>query len=108
MTSLDWDDAAFQAAFKVTMRKFELRTERELVVLGITVQNEARRLCPVDTGRLRSSIITSGLQRDSRGAYVEVGTNVEYAGHVEFGTRFMRAQPYIRPALLAALARFMR
>lgn len=28
----------------------------------------------------------------------EVGSNVDYAIHIEFGTSKMRAQPYLRPA----------
>lgn len=99
---VDLDDAAFQAGLRQAVRRMEVRGERDLARLGLTVQNEARKLCPVDTGRLRSSISSSGLQRDSRGAYVRVGTNVHYAGHVEFGTRHSPAQPYMRPALLLA------
>lgn len=101
-SGIEWDDRAFQKGLKAALRGFEVRTERSLVVLGLTVQNRARELCPVDTGRLRASITSSGLQRDSRGAYVEIGTNVEYAGHVEFGTVRAAAQPYLRPALLHA------
>ena len=29
----------------------------------------------------------------------EVGTNVEYAGWVEYGTRYQSAQPYFEPAV---------
>jgi HK97 gp10 family phage protein len=105
---IEWDDAKFQAALKRTLKRFEVKVEGDLVTLGIVVQNEARKLCPVDTGRLRSSIMSSGLQRDGKGAYVRIGTNVHYAGHVEFGTRFMAAQPYMRPALLAGLQRFSK
>lgn len=93
---------AFTDALQGAFRAMKLRTEGDLVTLGLRVQNRARQLAPVDTGRLRSSITSSGLQRDSRGAYVEVGTNVFYAGFVEFGTRRMPAQPYLRPALLEA------
>lgn len=103
---VQWDDAEFQAALGKTLKRFQLKVEGDLTRVGIAVQNEARKRCPVDTGRLRSSIISSGLQRDTRGAYVRVGTNVHYAGHVEFGTRFMAAQPYLRPGLLAGLSRF--
>ena len=55
----------------------------------------AKRLCPVDTGRLRNSI-THAL--DSGGRAVYVGTNVEYAPYVELGTARQKAQPYLRPA----------
>ena len=68
---------------------------------AIKVDAAAKRLCPVDTGRLRSSI-TWTLGRDSLGLLAVVGTNVTYAMHVEFGTINMAAQPYLRPALAAA------
>lgn len=54
----------------------------------------------VRTGRLRSSISTS-IGADELGVYADVGSNVEYAGFVELGTRYMTARPYLRPALEA-------
>lgn len=107
-SGIEYDDTAFRKGLAAAMRSLQLRTERDLVVLGLRVQNGARTRCPVDTGRLRSSIASSGLQRDSRGAYVEVGTVVFYAGFVEFGTRRMAAQPYLRPALLEAASTWGR
>lgn len=98
------DDAAFQAGLKTALQGLKLSSEKQLTRLGIDVQNRARQLCPVDTGRLRSSVNSSGLARDAKGSYVEVGTNVEYAAYVEFGTRYQRAQPYLRPALAEAVA----
>jgi HK97 gp10 family phage protein len=65
---------------------------------AIQVERGAKRLCPVDTGRLRSSI-THGLAHDVIGLYAEVGSNVEYAIYVELGTRRAHAQPFLRPAL---------
>jgi HK97 gp10 family phage protein len=65
---------------------------------AIRVQRGAKQRCPVDTGRLRSSI-TEALGEDSQGLVARIGTNVEYARHVEFGTVRMRAQPFLRPAL---------
>lgn len=97
------DDRAFRRSLPRAVRELEVRGERHLLGLAIKVQNEARRLCPVDTGRLRASIHhVPG--RDARGFYVQVGTNVNYAGFVEFGTRRMRAQPFLRPALARAAA----
>lgn len=74
---------------------------RDLLRRAVKVDRRAKQLCPVDTGRLRSSI-TFALERDSRGLVATVGTNVEYAPHVELGTRKQPAQPYLRPALEAA------
>lgn len=101
-SGVEYDDTAFRKGLAAAMRQLKLRTERDLVALGLRVVNGARLRCPVDTGRLRASIISSGLQHDSRGAYVEVGTNVNYAAYVEFGTMRAAAQPYLRPALLEA------
>ena len=59
----------------------------------MAAEGYAKLKCPVDTGRLRNSI-THATQDD-----VEyIGTNVEYAAYVEFGTSRMRARPYLRPA----------
>lgn len=68
------------------------------------VERVAKHLCPVDTGRLRSSI-TRTVGADSRGLYAAVGTSVEYAPFVELGTRFMRARPFLRPALASVTGR---
>ena len=58
------------------------------------VQADAILLAPVDTGNLRGSIVRRVL-----GNIAIVGTNVDYAQHVEYGTRRSRAQPYLRPAI---------
>lgn len=61
---------------------------------------EAKQDCPVDTGNLRGSIHTEkGHLEDI------VGTDVEYAPYVEFGTYKMGAQPYMQPGADAAQQR---
>ena len=52
--------------------------------IGLVAEGAAKRLCPVDTGRLRNSITHAFL--DDR--TVIIGTNVEYAPYVHNGTRF--------------------
>lgn len=49
------------------------------------IQAGAKAKCAVDTGRLRASIVTD-LQTDGTTVTGTVGTNVEYAPYVEFGT----------------------
>lgn len=51
----------------------------------ITIQTKARKNAPVDTGRLRSSIGTR-VDGGEVPKWGEVGTNVEYAPWMEFGT----------------------
>lgn len=68
---------------------------RALEAVGLLAEGYAKMLCPVDTGNLRNSIT-----HDRGGEDFEVvGTNVEYAPYVEYGTSRMKAQPYIKPAV---------
>ncbi len=69
----------------------------KLELVGAHVEGEAKTRCPVDTGNLRQSITHKVNDAE---ASVRIGTNVEYAAHVEFGTIKMNTQPYLRPALL--------
>lgn len=75
-----------------------------LLTIGIAVEGHAKGICPVDTGRLRSSI-GHELGSDGGSLFVRVGTNVEYAPYVELGTRRMSAQPFLTPALFAVVGR---
>lgn len=95
------DSSAFMRSLIAHVAQMEVETEDALVRVGLQVQSKARSLCPVDTGRLRASIImTKG--RDGQGFYVQIGTNVSYARFVEFGTSTQRAQPFLTPALAVA------
>ena len=86
---------------KVTRKKMAkypatfARINREfLPSAGAIVEGDAKLRAPVDLGTLRASIQTT-VGNES----VSVGTNVEYAPYQEYGTRKMRAQPFLRPAL---------
>lgn len=74
---------------------------KDLLRRAIQVEGAAKRLCPVDTGRLRSSI-SHELDHEGGQLVAYVGSNVHYAIYQELGTRHMRAQPFLRPALRAA------
>jgi len=69
--------------------------KREMATAELCAE-EARRLCPVDTGFLRSRIEVVDLGADGAG----VRDDAEYAPFVEFGTVKMAAQPFLRPAVL--------
>lgn len=75
--------------------------EADLLRRGRRVERTAKRLAPVDTGRLRGSI-TVELVRTLAGVECQVGTTVAYARHQEFGTQYQRGTPFLRPALPSA------
>jgi HK97 gp10 family phage protein len=62
--------------------------------LCVKVESAAKARCPVDTGRLRSSI-TWRVETDSDGVVGIVGTSVEYAIYVHEGTRHMAGRPFL-------------
>ena len=96
--------------------KFRRAQKIFLPQAAFMVEGQAKALAPVDNGRLRSSINSNVGDEEAT-----VGTNVEYATHVEYGTRphtinspvkiqgvgwryigqhpGTRAQPFMRPAL---------
>lgn len=55
--------------------------QKALLKSGMIVESEAKDKCPVDTGILRSSITTTLM-----GNSVSVGTIMDYAPYVEYGT----------------------
>ena len=63
---------------------------------GAELQQKAQRKAPVDTGTLMRSI---RLDLADEGMTAVVSANTEYAAYQEYGTRFMAAHPYLRPAL---------
>lgn len=63
--------------------------------MGLACEGYAKLACPVDTGRLRSSITHMTKPSDNA---VYVGTNVEYGPCVELGTVHMEARPFLKPA----------
>lgn len=65
---------------------------------ALVMAGEIKTRTPVRTGRLRASITASSALLDGSDMTGEahVGTNVEYAAHVEYGTIRQRPQPYMR------------
>lgn len=51
----------------------------------------------VDTGRLLGSVNTK-IKQEGSSITAEVGTNVEYANYIEYGTYKMGAKPFLNPA----------
>ena len=72
---------------------------RALEIIGGKAESYAKKLCPVDTGRLRNSITHQQYDESTEA----IGTNVEYAPYVELGHHTsggnkVAAQPFLRPA----------
>jgi HK97 gp10 family phage protein len=83
--------------------------EKALDECGGFVAEEARAMCPVDTGALQSTIrhevesettvvVSAGGHSDVRTAHANSPSYVDYADAVEFGTSKTPAQPFLQPA----------
>ena len=69
------------------------------------LQQKEMRSVPVDTGFLKRSIL---LTMKDNGLTGVVEPTATYATFVEFGTRFMAAQPYVRPNYDAQAKQFIQ
>lgn len=67
--------------------------------LLLIAEGEAKKKCPIDTGRLRASITHAVTDVKEDVIVGQIGTNVDYAAFVEFGTSKTRPHPYIRPGI---------
>ena len=70
---------------------------------GAALQQKAMRAAPVDTGTLKRSIT---LDISFTGLTATIAPHTDYASYVEYGTRYMDAQPYMRPSYNAQLPLF--
>lgn len=68
--------------------------EKGLTMAALTIDKAAKGKAPVDTGRLRASI---GYEVSGESAVI--GTNVEYARWMEFGSSRKNPNCFLRPAL---------
>jgi HK97 gp10 family phage protein len=80
------------------MQRFDSGMQREvhsfLVSWAADVKASAQRKAPVRTGYLRSTIYAK-----IKEWVAEIGADATYSYFVEFGTRYMQAQPYLYPAI---------
>lgn len=65
--------------------------ERIIVKFAFMIEGEAKRVTPVDTGRLRASISTS-----QYGMRAVVAPHTNYAFFVHEGTRRMKSRPFMK------------
>jgi HK97 gp10 family phage protein len=84
----------FQAKIRSLDSAIQKHVHRKLVSLGADISAEAKRLAPMRTGRLRSSIFSRVRQW-----ILTVGVTASYAWFVEFGTRYMAARKFLWHAI---------
>jgi HK97 gp10 family phage protein len=71
--------------------------QKSLIASGILVEAQTKLLTPVRTGNLRNSYV---YKVDNYKKTTFVGTNVEYAQIVEFGSSRRRAKPHLSKAFI--------
>ena len=93
---IDWAD--------LLDNKIEEQVHKSLLKSAYKVESKAKSLTPVDTGRLRGSITTDD---NSTEGSIEIGTDVEYAPYVEYGTTKQAEQPFLNPALNSEIPKIL-
>ena len=100
-------DVAGAAEFQQAIARFDAEMQRQvhaqLAEWAESVKTEAKRLVPVRTGYLRSTIFARVQEWTA-----EVGAEAAYAANIEFGTRYAAAQPFLQPAVQARLPELER
>ena len=71
----------FKSYAKDVLSAEQAARNRALEIIGGKAESYAKKLCPVDTGRLRNSITHQQMDDHTE----MIGTNVEYAPYVELG-----------------------
>ena len=89
------DLARFAEGLRENADTLTRRASQVVRKAALDTMADAKTLAPVDTGNLRNSITTDARQGD---LVAVVEATADYAVHQEFGTRFQRPQPYMRPA----------
>lgn len=89
-------------------KELEGDVEGVLEANALQIEAEAKRMAPIDTGKLRQSIkalrdgkLTFKIQANSTGL-------APYAPFVEYGTRYQRSQPFLYPAFFKGRKRFTK
>ncbi len=83
--------------------QLQRRAEQVIQKAAMDIEKDAKTRAPVDTGFLRDNI--NAEQQTPLEWWVIA--HAEYSIYQELGTRFMRAHPFLFPALEAARSRFL-
>jgi HK97 gp10 family phage protein len=78
------------------------KASEALLQTAADIVDLTKQLTPVDTGNLKRSYGATPLSKTT----VRIGTDVEYAPFVEYGTVHQTAQPHLTPAFMQNEATF--
>lgn len=87
----------FESNAKEIIGKLNNASRKGITEACLLVQAQAKALTPVDTGQLRNSIDYK-VEDDKGNVEGIVGTAIDYGIHIEYGTKYQKAQPYLLPA----------
>ena len=92
-------DVTFTSHAKEVLSAVQAAKDKALEIIGCKAESYAKKLCPVDTGRLRNSITHQQYDENTE----VIGTNVEYAPFVELphhsaSGQLIPGKPFLRPA----------
>ena len=79
----------------IKSKQARIATDRQLELSSKRIERMAKVKAPVDTGALKNTIFSA----KAGNLTYKVTAPQHYAIYVEKGTRKMRAQPYLKPAL---------
>lgn len=82
-------------SFNQDKKKFEQEIQKRIAKLVFATHSEVLKNTPVDTGRLRNSIV---VEKDDQGNWI-IGTNLPYAEFVELGMEPTIIRPKNKQAL---------
>ena len=98
---IEIDDAAVLAMFKDMEEEIPKAMEEVISNAGAIALTEARNKVPVDTGALKGSL-TLEVERNGDQSSATVGSILEYAPFVEYGSSGRPPKPFMEPALEVA------
>jgi HK97 gp10 family phage protein len=100
-TSVEVDSKDFMRGMERTIQRMHEGADRETSRLGFSAASRMTSTVAVKTGETKGTIrVKRG--RDSSGAFAEL-TASGAATALEFGTRYMRSQPFFRGAVNEAV-----
>lgn len=93
---------SFLGSFAAAVGDLETRIDARMQQAGIDTRDEAKRFCPVRTGRLRDSLT----YRNMGSMACRVESTLSYSlpvevGHLTRSSTYVPPQPYLQPAFFA-------